>query len=150
MGGATNWPSPAFNPATQLLYVHTVENNADIFYKIKTPYTPGALFLGGDFRNPPGNEPTSSVKALEVATGKLRWEFPLNTASMSGVLSTAGGLVFGGSREGWFFALDATTGKPLWRFPCGGSIMANPITFEVAGRQHIAICAASAVFVFSL
>ena len=62
----------------------------------------------------------------------------------------AGNLVFGGSREGWFFALDATTGRPLWRFPTGGSIMANPISFLVEGLEHIAICAASAVFVFSL
>jgi alcohol dehydrogenase (cytochrome c) len=121
MGGATNWFSPAFNPATQLLYVQVVENNTDTFYKFKTPYTPGALFLGGDFRNAPGQEPTSTVKALELTTGKIRWAFPLNTASMSGLMSTAGGLVFGGSREGWFYALDATTGKPLWRFSCGGS-----------------------------
>ena len=150
MGGATNWFSPAFNPATQLFYVQATLNNADIFYQIKTPYRPGALFLGGDFRNPPGQEPTSAVKALDVTTGKLRWEFPLNTASMAGLLSTAGGLIFGGSREGWFYALNATTGQPLWRFTTGGSIMANPISFQVAGRQHIAICAASAVFVFSL
>jgi alcohol dehydrogenase (cytochrome c) len=150
MGGATNWFSPAFNPATQLVYVQTVLNNADIFYKFRQTYAPGALFLGGDFRNPIGQEPTSTVQALELATGKLRWAFPLNTASMAGVMSTAGGLVFGGSREGWFFALDAATGAPLWRFSCGGSIMANPITFLVDGRQHIAICAASAVFVFAL
>jgi alcohol dehydrogenase (cytochrome c) len=150
MGGATNWQSPAFNPATQLLTVLTVEHNGETFYKFRTPYTPGALFLGGDFRNPPGNEPTSAVKAIEITTGKIRWEFPLNTASMSGLLSTAGGLIFGGSREGWFYALDAATGKPLWRFNCGGSIMAAPISFAVDGRQHIAICAASAVFVFAL
>lgn len=150
MGGATNWYSPTYSPATQLFYVQVVVNNADIFYKMKQPYTPGAVYLGGDFRNPIGQEPESTVKALDVKTGALRWEFPLNTASMAGLMSTAGGLVFGGSREGWFFALDAATGQPLWRFSCGGSIMANPITFLVDGRQHIAICAASAVFVFAL
>ena len=56
----------------------------------------------------------------------------------------------GGKGEGWFFALDATSGQPLWRFSTGGSIMANPVSFLVDGRQHIAIAAASAVFVFSL
>jgi alcohol dehydrogenase (cytochrome c) len=150
MGGATNWFSPTYSPQTGLFYVQTTVNNGDIFYKMKQRYVPGAPYLGGDFRNPLGQEPESVVKALDVRTGALRWEFPLNTASMAGLLSTAGGLVFGGSREGWFFALDARTGAPLWRFSCGGSIMANPITFLVDGRQHVAICAASAIFLFAL
>jgi outer membrane protein assembly factor BamB len=43
-------------------------------------------------------------------------------------LATAGGIVFGGSNEGHFFALDSRTGKSLWRFPAGGAITANPVT----------------------
>ncbi|WP_414661043.1 pyrroloquinoline quinone-dependent dehydrogenase [Horticoccus sp. 23ND18S-11] len=150
LGGATNWQSPAFNPATRLFYVLAVENNAETFFKYKTPYEPGAMYLGGEYRAPAGQEATSVVKALDAVSGKLHWEFPLNTASMCGVMSTAGGLVFGGSREGWFYALDASTGKPLWRFATGGSIMANPVSFLVGGRQHIAIAAASSIVVFSL
>ncbi len=149
MGGATNWFSPTFDPATGLFYVQATVNNADIFYRLPQPYVPGAPYLGGDFRNPPGNEPQSTVKALDFRTGELRWEFPLNTASMAGLMSTAGGLVFGGSREGWFFALDSRSGEPKWRFQTGGSIMANPVTFEVDGRQHVVICAASAIFAFA-
>jgi alcohol dehydrogenase (cytochrome c) len=59
-------------------------------------------------------------------------------------------VVFGGSSEGYFFALDAASGKPLWRFPAGGAIFANPISFLSEGKQHVAIAAGHALFVFAL
>jgi len=65
-------------------------------------------------------------------------------------LATAGGVVFGGSNEGNFFALDAATGKPLWDFQTGGAIEANPISFLIDDKQHVAIAAGQALFVFDL
>ena len=59
------------------------------------------------------------------------------------------GLVFGGSNEGWFFALDANDGKPLWRFQTGGLIHSAPISFAVDGKQHVAIATNNALVVFS-
>ena len=59
---------------------------------------------------------------------------------------TAGKLLFGGSDEGYFFALDAETGKELWRQNTGGIIRANPITFLSKGKQVIAIAAGNAIF----
>jgi alcohol dehydrogenase (cytochrome c) len=90
------------------------------------------------------------VKALEFETGKLRWEFKLHSPPWAGLLSTAGGLVFGGSSEGYFFALDAESGKPLWRFPTGGPIFANPVSFMVNEKQLVAIAAGQALFAFAL
>jgi alcohol dehydrogenase (cytochrome c) len=69
---------------------------------------------------------------------------------MSGVLSTAGGLVFGGTDEGNFFALDAESGKPLWDTQLGGQVRSNPMAFSVDGRQYVAIAAGYALFVFGL
>jgi alcohol dehydrogenase (cytochrome c) len=66
------------------------------------------------------------------------------------VLSTAGGLVFAGSQEGNFFALDAGSGKPLWQFQTGGPVRANPIAFETDGSERIAIAAGNAILVFGL
>jgi alcohol dehydrogenase (cytochrome c) len=66
------------------------------------------------------------------------------------VLATAGGLVFSGTDEGNFFALDAGTGKPLWDFQTGGPIAANAISFNVDGRQHVAIAADRVLYVFGL
>jgi len=95
-------------------------------------------------------EPTGSIKALKADTGNMAWEFKLKSPPWAGLLSTAGGVVFGGSSEGFFFALDAGSGKPLWRFPTGGAIFANPISFLSDGKQHIAIAAGHALFVFAL
>jgi alcohol dehydrogenase (cytochrome c) len=66
------------------------------------------------------------------------------------VLSTGGQLVFGGSDEGHFFALDAETGREVWRQNLGGIIRANPVTYLVGGRQFVSIAAGSALFTFAL
>jgi len=95
-------------------------------------------------------EPTGSIRALEALTGKIAWEFPLKSPPWAGLMATAGGIVFGGSSEGMFYALDAGGGKPLWHFPTGGPIFANPVSFLVGGRQHVAIAAGNALFAFTL
>ena len=94
--------------------------------------------------------PWVEKRALEAATGKLRWEFKLITPPLAGLLSTAGGLVFGGAEEGNFFALDAETGKLLWELQLGGAIRANPMSFAIDGKQQVAISAGSSLFVFGL
>jgi alcohol dehydrogenase (cytochrome c) len=80
----------------------------------------------------------------------MRWQFPLYSAPWGGVLATAGGLVFAGSNEGNFFALDALTGKPLWDFETGARIAANPVSFTVDGKQCVAIASNRVLFVFGL
>jgi alcohol dehydrogenase (cytochrome c) len=74
----------------------------------------------------------------------------MHTAPWSGVLSTAGGLVFSGSDEGNFFALDSKSGKPLWDFQTGGRIAANPVSFTLGGKQAVAIAAGTVLYVFGL
>jgi alcohol dehydrogenase (cytochrome c) len=111
-------------------------------------YHPGNFFSAGGFRGIPGLEPWGAVRALELATGKQVWEFPLHSPPWSGLLATAGGLVFGGTNEGHFFALSATSGQPLWRFPTGGPVQSNPISFLSNGKQLVAVAAGHALFVF--
>ena len=65
-------------------------------------------------------------------------------------MSTAGGLVFSGTEEGNFFALDAETGKPLWDAQLGGNIRGIPMSFAVDGRQYVAVISSSNVFAFGL
>ena len=65
-------------------------------------------------------------------------------------MSTAGNLVFGGSVEGQFFALDALTGKELWRSNVGGLIISGPITYLSGGKQLVSIAAGNALFTFGL
>jgi len=66
------------------------------------------------------------------------------------VLSTAGGVVFGGCEEGCFFALDANSGQALWRFQTEGKIIAKPISYLSEGKQYIAIAAGHAIYLFGL
>jgi alcohol dehydrogenase (cytochrome c) len=80
----------------------------------------------------------------------LRWEFKLLTPSMNGLLSTGGGLVFGGSEEGNFFALDAETGKPLWELQLGAAVRSPPVSFMIDGKQQVAVTAGSSLFIFGL
>jgi alcohol dehydrogenase (cytochrome c) len=150
LAGATNWFSPAYNPATGLVYVQAREDYAQIFHKTKSDYQPGEHFEGGSARDVEGAEHYGVLKAIEALTGKIRWQWKQYAPPSGGVLSTAGGLVWSGNREGWFFALDATTGRPLWRFQTGGLIWANPISFAVDGQQQVAIAAGQGIFVFGL
>jgi alcohol dehydrogenase (cytochrome c) len=150
LAGGTNWYSPSYSPRTRLFYVMAQENYGQVYYKLKAEYKPGEQFEGGGARNLPGVEAYGAVKALEPESGKLRWEFKLHALPSGGLLSTAGGLVFGGNREGNFFALDAESGKPLWHFQTGGQISANPVSFLVDVKQHVAIAAGQALFVFAI
>jgi alcohol dehydrogenase (cytochrome c) len=149
MHGGTNWFSPSYSPLTRLFYVAMREEGVT-FYQTRQTYRAGEWFAAGGISGIAGVEPTGSIKALDVETGKLRWEFKLHSPPWAGLLSTAGGLVFGGSSEGLFFALDAGSGKPLWHFPTGGPIYANPISFLVDGKQHVTIAAGNAIFAFAL
>jgi alcohol dehydrogenase (cytochrome c) len=150
LAGATNWFSPSYSPLTGLFYLQAREDYAQTFFKADTPYQVGKHFEGGNARDVPGSEHRGVVKAIDATTGVVRWHFDLYAPAYSGVLSTAGGLVFGGTREGNFFALDAETGQPLWRFQTGAPIAADPVSFLVDGRQHIALAAGQAIFVFAI
>jgi len=147
--GATNWYSPTYSPETGLFYVAVREMGA-VYYKREAKYEAGEYFMGGGEDAHEDDRAWGAVRALDLATGARRWEFTLHSPPWAGLLSTAGGLVFGGSNEGNFYALDARTGKPLWQFQTGGMIGSAPIAFTVAGKQHIALAAKSSIIAFSL
>jgi alcohol dehydrogenase (cytochrome c) len=147
--GAANWFSPSYSPQTGLFYQNVREKGA-IYYLTEAPYIPGRQFLGASRRAIPNEEPWGAMRALNAMTGERQWEFRLQSPPWSGILSTAGGVVFSGDMEGNFFALDAARGNLLWRLQLGGAIYANPITYMSDGWQHVAIAAGSAIFVFGL
>ena len=147
--GATNWFSPSYSPQTSLFYI-AVREMGSYYLKGEAEYKPGGFFAGGGERALDGDEAWGAVRALNADTGKLVWEFRLKSPPWAGVLSTAGGLVFGGSNEGNFYALDAHTGQALWDFQTGSSLESNPISFLVDGQQCVAVAAGKAIFVFGL
>jgi alcohol dehydrogenase (cytochrome c) len=149
VAGSTNWFSPSYSPKTGLFYV-AVREEGGVYYEGEADYKAGALFNGGGFRSVPGEEPWGAVRALKPQTGEVQWQFKLPRPPWGGVLSTAGGLVFGGSSQGEIFALDASSGKSLWNFRAGGSVVANPISYLSGGKQQVAIAAGHAIFAFAL
>jgi alcohol dehydrogenase (cytochrome c) len=146
--GSTNWPSPSYSPQTGLFYV-PVREMGSYYYKTDVEYEEGRPFTGGGERRL-ADEAWGAVRALDVRTGAVVWDFRLPTPSWSGVVSTAGGLVFSGSNEGNFYALDAKTGAALWQFQTGAQVRSNPATFLVDGRQHVMVSAGRAMFMFAL
>jgi alcohol dehydrogenase (cytochrome c) len=147
--GATNWFSPSYSPKTGLFYV-PVREMGSYFHKGEAAYVPGKAFLGGGETLRPGEEAYGAVRALDALSGRRLWEFRLLSPSWSGLMATAGGLVFGGTNEGNAFALDALTGRPVWEFQTGGGSAANPISFLLDGKQHVALASGQALFVFAL
>jgi alcohol dehydrogenase (cytochrome c) len=147
--GGTNWFSPSFSPVNQLFYVAARESGA-VYVKGAAEYKVGAQYNAGGIREIPGEPGYGAIRALDPVSGELKWEHKLFSPPWAGVLSTAGGLVFGGCDEGYFFALDAATGKLAWRFQTGGRIIANPMSYLTDGKQRVAIAAGHAIYVFGL
>jgi len=148
--GATNWMAPTYDPQTGLFYV-TAREQCDIFSTAPQPYEAGHAYYGSAYFPSDESEPYwGALRALDPATGQMKWEFRHPSPSWSGALSTAGGVVFTGDAEGNFIALDAQSGKTLWHFEMGGEVYASPMAFAVDGKQYVAIAAGSAVYSFGL
>ena len=150
--GATNWMSPAYSPDTGFFYFAAIEG-CGINTKSFETFRPGGFpFDATGYIESPDEPRQVYIRALDLTTGKLQWEFKQIGSSRygAGVLSTAGGLIFAGSDQGIFTALDAKNGKPLWHFNTGEAISAQPMTYSFKGQQYVAIEAGSNVMAFGL
>jgi len=140
--GATNWWSPSFDPARNLMFVPALEQGMAYFTSLSSP--PQAMG---------GRSFYTAVRALDASTGKVVWEYRREPRQannlMGGVLSTAGGIAFGGD-EGTFFALDSRTGKLRWSVETGATIRAAPVTFVAGGEQLVTIAAGRNLLTFAL
>src|SRR5579863_6690123 len=148
--GATNWMAPSFDVRTNLFYV-TAREQCDIFSTAPQPYEVGHAYYGSAYFPSDKAEPYwGALRAIDPTSGQVKWEFRHISPTWSGVLSTAGGLLFTGDAEGNFIALDAASGKPLWHFQMGGAVYASPMAFAVDGKEYVAIAAGSSLYAFGL
>lgn len=147
--GGTNWYSPSYSPLTRLFYMSTWDY-ASIFYTGDAPYSPGNRFLGSVPVGVPDEPGRGAFMAWDPWTLTKRWEVPLVAKPESGILTTATNVLFAGTPEGQFLALDAETGRQLWRVETGGKIMAGPVTYLSRGRQLVTVAAGSDLFTFEL
>ena len=168
VGGGTNWYSPSYSPSTQLFYVSAWENCGAVFRPVEAEYRPGQRFLGGRPTSPNPGAPglaglsrgpinnwteeagSGAVLAIDPRTGERRWQYDLTDVTTAGVLTTASDVLFTGSREGHFHALDARNGELLWRASLGGQMANGPISYAVDGTQYVAVTAGNSLSVFAL
>jgi len=100
---------------------------------------PGDLFMGVDYQMYRMGDTIGRVMAIDVANKKIAWQSESPLPLFSGMLVTKGGLLFTGDQRGRFLALDKKSGKELWSFQTGSGINASPITYEIDGKQYVAI-----------
>jgi alcohol dehydrogenase (cytochrome c) len=149
-GGATNWPPPSFSPDTGLLYVPTAETWA-MYYLTETDPR-GAMGLGGK-EEIALNASATFMTAIDYTTGKIAWKHQYRTSGnsrgASGVLTTAGRLLFGGDPSGNLVAFDPANGTPLWHSQIG-QVTNAPETYAVDGQQYVLAAAGDTLYAFSL
>jgi alcohol dehydrogenase (cytochrome c) len=138
--GGKNWEPMSFNPQTGIAYANTLAFGGH--YKTEpVTYKAGEWYLGMDLTDlwEWGDGPRGHLKAIDPLTGKSKWEAPSDIPRFSGVLSTAGGVVFSGQLTGEFEAFDADSGKKLWQFQTGSGIEGQPVTWQQDGVQYVAV-----------
>ena len=139
--GAKDFIPSAFSPKTGLLYI-PAHNTCMDYEGIEANYIAGTPYLGADVKMYPGpGGYQGELVAWDVAHGKKAWGVKDAVLPVySGVLATGGDVVFYGTLEGWFVALDARTGTELWKFHTASGIVGNPITYlGPDGKQYVAI-----------
>ena len=140
--GAKDWNPSAYSPQTRLLYIPH-HNICEEFEATQANYISGTPYLGANIimmAGPGGHR--GLVTAWDPVAAKKVWQISERFPVYSGALATAGGLVFYGTMDGWFKALDATNGKQLWQFKVGSGIVGQPSTYRGPdGKQYVAILA---------
>ena len=138
--GGKDWQPSAFSPRTGWLYIPQ-NNLCQDEEGVEANYIEGTPFVGANvkmYAGPGGNR--GEFSAWDPLAGHKVWSVKERFPAWSGALVTAGDVVFYGTMEGWFKALDARTGAPLWQFKTGSGIIGQPVTYRGPdGRQYVAV-----------
>jgi PQQ-dependent dehydrogenase (methanol/ethanol family) len=138
--GSKDEQPAAYSPATGLFYVPT--NHVCMDYEpFRVSYTAGQPYVGATLSMfpPQGDSNMGNFIAWDGKTGKIVWSNKEQFSVWSGALSTAGGVVFYGTLEGYLKAVDAKTGKELYKFKTPSGIIGNVMTYEHRGKQFVAV-----------
>ncbi len=137
--GGMEWSAPALNPNADLIVAPAVDW-CGIFKADDEPrFVAGQLFMGGSFTYDPIEKSRGWLTALKASTGEELWKYHGERPMLAAVTTTAGNLVLTGELNGEFIALDSRNGKVVYRFNTGGSITGGVVSYEVQGKQYIAV-----------
>jgi PQQ-dependent dehydrogenase (methanol/ethanol family) len=138
--GGKDWTPSAFSPQTGLLYMPH-QNVCMDTEGVEVNYIAGTPYVGANVRmyaGPGGHR--GEFTAWDPVAGKAAWKLKETFPVWSGAVATAGDLVFYGTMEGWFKAVNARTGEVLWQFKCGSGVIGQPVTYRGPdGKQYVAI-----------
>ncbi len=136
MGGGNNFYPSSYSPKTKLMYIPSMSSCNEVTLDTSLSNKAGD-WKGAAFRHIQRNE--SDVIAADPFTGDIVKKLHIPYVNNSGVLSTAGGVIFTAYTDGTFAAYDDATLEQLWKINVGTGFMAPPMTFETGGRQYVAI-----------
>jgi lanthanide-dependent methanol dehydrogenase len=138
--GAKDWNPASFSPETGLLYIPH-ENMCMDWTDMEVSYIVGTPYVGANVHMKPGpGGNRGELTAWDPVNRKPAWTVKENFPIWSGTAATAGGLVFYGTMDGWFKAVDARSGKPLWQYKVDSGIISQPVSYRGPdGHQYIAV-----------
>ena len=140
--GAKNWQPSAWSPRTRLLYLPQ-QNLCEDTTVFEVGHIGGTPYLGAESKmHPPQGARRGELSAWDPVARRKAWTVLEPFPVWSGALATAGDLVFYGTLDGWFKAVDARNGNELWKFRTVSGIVGQPISFTAGdGRQYVAVLA---------
>lgn len=140
--GAKDWEPSAYSPRTGLIYIPHANLCMDE-QGVMVSYIPGTPYMGVNIRQKQGRGAyRGALTAWDVAARKIRWEAHEDLPVWSGALVTAGDVVFYGTLDGWFKALDARSGKLLWHYKVESGIIGQPVAYKAPdGHEYVSILA---------
>ena len=138
--GAKNMQPISYDPRTKLFYAGTNHICMD-YQAFSVKYKSGFPYVGAIVNMYPADhgDVRGRVIAFDSTTGQTKWAVNETFQAYSGVLSTDGNVVFYGTLDGWFKALDQNSGKVLYQFHTPSGIIGNPITYTHGGKQYVAV-----------
>ena len=141
--GGKDWPPAAYSPQTRMLYIPANDNLCSELTGETPKYVPGERYMGvakHALTMIAGAQHVGELQAWDIDSGKRIWTTKLPSLNFGPVLATGGGLLFaGGTSDRKFRAFDAKTGDILWEYPTASGVTAVPVSFEVDGKQYIAV-----------
>lgn len=135
--GGVEWNGPTYHAGLNVIAVPAVDWCATFYMDDNPRFVPNQIFLGGRTVN--DKQAQGWITAVDAASGKVRWKYRSTRPIVAAVTSTAGGLILAGELTGDLLAFDADSGDVRYRFNTGGPIGAGIVTYEVGGRQYIAV-----------
>jgi alcohol dehydrogenase (cytochrome c) len=147
--GGSSWTPPAYSPRTGFIYV--LGSYVPMLFTLDPAQKTGEPFAHAIFKKLPDSLSFGTFTAIDVSTGKVRWQKKVPKNMMwGGALATDGGLVFFVQARGWLEAVDESTGETLWRYKVDDGFLGPPISFLKDGHQRIAVASQSGLTVLGL